>query len=405
MRSLRIPACRLSVWFAVCLLLSVWTGCERVEVPAVGSGATVPSETDEVETPDITGLGGGTMDCPYTVTDIVEGRVPVDRQCWVVGHVVGYTQRTIGAAEFTVEGAVRSNVLLAAEPDEEEAAYCVPVELNKSRLHTGISLMHNPDKLGYSLLVLATVRPYFSVAGLRDVQQYCWLGDVHYAGDEEMLPAPGEDEYPDTTDPDDIGNGDSRPEVPADKPGTLPEDEPLFLPDDPAGYPLVPVTKSTDIRVGALYTMGLSRDNTVWLIQRDASLTSVSKWRSAIAVETEAGQLLADNRTALFQLQTSGEFYRLYEWMSGTYLGYHTTNKNTSSAPVYTLAEGDCRDKYATEVRIASADGYLSVLTAARLPYGEKTYAYYLSIYNDASIRWCMSGYQTPLRLYRLTAP
>lgn len=379
-----------------CLSVLTWTGCERVELPAGTTDGKKPADNGETVAPDIDGLGEGSMVCPYTVTDVTEGRVPEGCQCWVVGHVVGYTRRTLAAAEFTAEGAVQSNVLLAVHPLEDEPAECVPLELNKTRLHKGISLMYNPDSLGHSLLVFATVKTYFSVPGLRDVQQYVWLGNVHYEGDEETPPLPDEGDDAETPDAGDDGDE-------PDEPDSGEQPEPPFLPEHTAGHLLIPVTAEDEITADALYAMGLPTADGVRLVRTDVALTPTSTWRSTTLVLPDGDRLCADDRTALFQLQAAGENYRLCEWGMNTYLSYGVKKKNTSSAPLYTLASGGWGDLYAADVRIERKGSSYVVTPAVKLLYNEKPFTYYLSLYADGTVRWCVPNYQTPLALYRLT--
>lgn len=378
-----------------CLSVLACTGCERVELPSETTGNKKPAGGDEVVAPDIDGLGEGNMTCPYTVADVVEGRVPEGCQCWVVGHVVGYTQRTMAAAEFSAEGAVQSNILLAACPQEDDPAECVPVELNKDRLHKGVSLKYNPDSLGHSLLVLATVKTYFSVPGLRDVQQYGWLGDVHYEGEENLPPQPDEGDEPDEPEPDEGDKPDDP--VPDEQP------DPPFLPENTAGHLLTPVTAEADIQAGALYAMGVPVADGVRLLKTDVTLTSTSTWRSTVLLKPGNGLLRADGHTALFQLQAAGEDYRLSEWGRAVCLSYDVKKKNTSSAPLHTLASDDWGTRYSANVRAERKNNSYIITPAVKLLYYDKSFTYYLSLYADGTVRWCVPNYQTPLVLYRLT--
>ena len=173
---------------ATLLLLAA---CEKVEIPTGeggGKGDDVPEEETEVE---IKGTGEGSLEKPFTVRDILEGeKAQQGRQCWVVGYVVGFTRYSMSNADFTTEGAVQSNVLLADKFEEEDPGLCVPIELNTDKLHKKVSLAYNPDSLGRRIMIEGLVMDYFKVTGLRQVKEFHWLGAMLFPGEEGGNPPP-----------------------------------------------------------------------------------------------------------------------------------------------------------------------------------------------------------------------
>lgn len=192
--------------------------CEKVEIPTSeggGNGGDVSEEETDIE---IKGTGEGSLEKPFTVRDVLEGeKAHQGRQCWIVGYVVGFTRYSMSNADFTTEGAVQSNVLLADNPEEEDPVLCVPIELSTDKLHKKVSLAYNPDSLGRRIMIEGLVMDYFKVSGLRQVKEFHWLGAVVFPGEEggdippsteeeEEKPEP-EPEKPDITDRDTVSLG------------------------------------------------------------------------------------------------------------------------------------------------------------------------------------------------------
>ncbi|MCM1107534.1 MAG: DUF6359 domain-containing protein [Clostridium sp.] len=152
-----------------------FVSCEKVELP-VADVDVMPPASDVWDIPEDT--GEGTAQSPYTVTDILRLSSSSDGYpVWVVGYVVGYVNRSVSNAVLGADGALQSNILIAADPEERNPEVCLPVELNSDKLHRGLSLYYNPDSLGRCLMVQAGVALYFRVAGLRGVKNYRWLGN------------------------------------------------------------------------------------------------------------------------------------------------------------------------------------------------------------------------------------
>ncbi len=190
----------LQLLLTLCALLPM--ACEKVDLPATPSSTGGGSTTPTIPTDPVVGTGQGSLTAPFTVAQVHEqGTALYGSYVWVVGYVVGHTSYSIQNAVFSAEGAVRSNVLLADSPFETDVARCLPVELKREDCKLGISLADNPGLWSHYLRVNGTVEAYFRTTGLRDVDNYTWLGlgpyDRTENGGETDPPAP---ETPDTPD-------------------------------------------------------------------------------------------------------------------------------------------------------------------------------------------------------------
>ncbi len=174
-------------------------GCERVDLPVEPSvpGSVTPSDEDSSgeNSEPILGTGQGSGTHPYTVSEILSsGTSLTGREVWAVGYVVGWAYKSMEYAEFTAEGAKETNVLMADDPEEYDADFCMPVRLTSAKWKRGVGLVQNPDSLGRCIRVLGLVGTYLKTTGITDLADYQWLGDgipFHTGGDDEEDPPPG----------------------------------------------------------------------------------------------------------------------------------------------------------------------------------------------------------------------
>lgn len=222
------------LWRAICCLLMfvgcvLTGGCEKVELPSasVSQGTSEPSDGDssEKEIAPITGTGQGTATRPYTVADLLEGGdTLMNCQIWVIGYVVGWTERVLSKAEFTAEGAKDNNVLLADAPDEDNPYFCIPVRLTSEKRKNAIGLKQNPDSLRHAIRVLGVVGTYMKAVSLVEVDDYQWLGagwgsSVEPGNDGPQPPAPGPGDEPQPGDDDTPADEQRRDTVPVSDEG------------------------------------------------------------------------------------------------------------------------------------------------------------------------------------------
>ncbi|MBP5771193.1 MAG: hypothetical protein J6W75_07505 [Bacteroidaceae bacterium] len=70
-----------------------------------------------------------------------------------------------------------TNILIAAAPDVTDPAQCVPVQLaNKLGMREALSLKDHPENLGKEVWIHGEFIKYFSVAGVKNVDEWKWEG-------------------------------------------------------------------------------------------------------------------------------------------------------------------------------------------------------------------------------------
>ena len=130
---------------------------ENVEIALSGSSLVVSGE--------------GTKEVPFTVGDVFILNNS-GAKAWVEGYIVGYADGSLDKAVIgSVEGAVASNMLIAASADETDVANCVPVQLSGD-VRSALNLVDNPGNLFKSVKLYAALQAYFSVCGLKSVTEY-----------------------------------------------------------------------------------------------------------------------------------------------------------------------------------------------------------------------------------------
>lgn len=117
-------------------------------------------------TPGGEAAGAGTKEDPYTVSYAISHN---SGTAWVKGYIVGSMNAN---ADYTFEIAapfnVRTNIYLAAKPDETETANMLPVQLtNGSELCNALNLADNPGNLGKELSIQGSLEKYFGQPGIK----------------------------------------------------------------------------------------------------------------------------------------------------------------------------------------------------------------------------------------------
>lgn len=130
---------------------------ENVEIALSGSSLVVSGE--------------GTKEVPFTVGDVFILNNS-GAKAWVEGYIVGSADGSLDKVVIgSVEGAVASNMLIAASADETDVANCVPVQLSGD-VRSALNLVDNPGNLFKSVKLYAALQAYFSVCGLKSVTEY-----------------------------------------------------------------------------------------------------------------------------------------------------------------------------------------------------------------------------------------
>ena len=122
--------------------------------------------------------GTGTQEDPYTVAEAQQNQD--ESTAWVKGFIVGgVPDDNNKTSEITsndnvvwgAEGVRATAVLIADSKDVKEYTQCVIVNLkNGSDARKIINLADNPDNLGKEVKVCGTLKNYFKIPGVRDVE-------------------------------------------------------------------------------------------------------------------------------------------------------------------------------------------------------------------------------------------
>ena len=154
----------------LCMLLAC---CQKVDL-------TTGPDTDgtgeaSAQTVTIVGTGEGTMERPYTPSDIRSASLSGDEAVWVIGYLVGSARRTMSAAEFSIEASNESNILLSSDSLCTDTAHCIPVELSSDKWRKSLSLPTNTIHFRRCLLVKGIPSTYLNRKGLRSVSAGLWM--------------------------------------------------------------------------------------------------------------------------------------------------------------------------------------------------------------------------------------
>lgn len=114
----------------------------------------------------------GTKEQPYTVDQVLALNNP-GTESWVEGYIVGWTTNGTFSANFTAEGAVAANVLIASSANEQDPAKLVPVQLSSgTTVRAALNLVDNPGNLGKKVKVLGKLEAYFNKPGVKSTSDY-----------------------------------------------------------------------------------------------------------------------------------------------------------------------------------------------------------------------------------------
>lgn len=120
--------------------------------------------------------GDGTEEKPYTASDVITLNNP-GTDSWVVGYIVGTADGVSGAFEpvnFTANGSnSKTNLLIAATPDERDLTKIVPVQLpTTDDIRANLNLADNPGNLGKKIKLKGKLEKYFNRPGVRSITTY-----------------------------------------------------------------------------------------------------------------------------------------------------------------------------------------------------------------------------------------
>lgn len=184
---------------------SVVTVDENGTITWVGDGvATVYAETEETENFLASKVGfvyaaisgDGSINNPYTVADarfLYGTSYLTGEKVWVKGSVVGFVdgQNINSGAVFeaTITEDIKTNLLLADNPEVTDVTKCIPVQLPNGFVREGLQPSANYKA---EVWLYGNIEKYFGVAGLKSVSDYSTDGENLATGIDavEMADAP-----------------------------------------------------------------------------------------------------------------------------------------------------------------------------------------------------------------------
>ncbi|MCM1293074.1 MAG: DUF6359 domain-containing protein [Bacteroides sp.] len=130
------------------------------------SGTTTPDNPSNPEGP-----GDGSADKPFDCSQVIGGATGTG--VWVTGYIVGaVNDKSISDAAFAAPFSLNTNILIAATPNETNAANCVPVQLPAGNVRTALNLVDHADLLGKQVTLKGNLEKYFGQAGIKSTSDY-----------------------------------------------------------------------------------------------------------------------------------------------------------------------------------------------------------------------------------------
>ena len=156
----------------------------KSNTPELNTGCQIYSINGKTEKDPSKTEGDGSEANPYTVADIKAMGTTVSdgNKYWVKGFIIGHAASGTSLSEL--EKINDTNIALAASASDTEF---IPVAIPAGDLRSVLGIATNPGNVGREVMVYGTLEKYFSVAGVKSVSDYKWLGD-------EPEPQPGEEE-------------------------------------------------------------------------------------------------------------------------------------------------------------------------------------------------------------------
>ena len=155
------------------LCLVLLTCCQKIDLPVEPDNTGAAG--NEEQAAGIIGTGEGTMECPYTATDIRSLELSNSEAVWVIGYMVGTARLSMSNAAFSIEADNQSNILLSTDSLCSNADLCIPVELSSAKNKTSFSLPANTGHFRKCLLVKGVPSTYLNRKGLRNISTGLWL--------------------------------------------------------------------------------------------------------------------------------------------------------------------------------------------------------------------------------------
>lgn len=115
----------------------------------------------------------GTKEAPITVAEAKAAYVDGEKKvAWVTGYIVGCLEGSVSKVLFGLPAETNTNIIIADAADCTDVNLCIPVELPKGTVRTGLNLVDNKTNLGKKVTLKCNIEKYFSIAGLKGTSEY-----------------------------------------------------------------------------------------------------------------------------------------------------------------------------------------------------------------------------------------
>jgi len=141
------------------------------------NGSTSGSSSEGGSTTVAGASGSGTEADPYNVAGAQQqyANSGTTADQYVQGYIVGYVDgKTLSSgATFNAESATsNTNILIADDASCTDYTKCLPIQLPKGNVRTGLNLQDNPGNLGKKVLLKGSIDAYFGTTGLKSPASY-----------------------------------------------------------------------------------------------------------------------------------------------------------------------------------------------------------------------------------------
>lgn len=98
----------------------------------------------------------------------------------VCGYIVGAMTKTTGSPEFTIDAISagsnsNTNFIMADNPNIQDIAKCMVVQLPSGTIRDELNLQDNPDNHKKPIKVTGSLESYFSAAGIKNTKSYSFI--------------------------------------------------------------------------------------------------------------------------------------------------------------------------------------------------------------------------------------
>lgn len=141
----------------------------------------IPEEPPVVP-PTYEAAGDGSWQTPYNTLALAAAEAS-EEKVWLTGFIVGsFSGSSMTNANFTEDGHMTSNIILAPAPDVTDLELCVPVRFTGdfcAEVRDSLNLRETPENLGMEVSIRGLIAEVGGVQGLNTTTHFNW-GNVGF---------------------------------------------------------------------------------------------------------------------------------------------------------------------------------------------------------------------------------